>query len=173
MPSAPVKVVPYDPRWPQLFELERRELERELAPWIVGGIEHVGSTSVVGLAAKPVIDIMVGVRSLAQSRPAIDAAGRLGYVYWPYKADVMHWFCKPSDEHRTHHLHLIPFQSALWHERLAFRDLLRTNTDVARAYERLKRELAAVHEFDREAYTDGKYPFVIQALAGSRDDRGS
>ena len=78
-----------------------------LQPWLAGPIEHIGSTAVPGLAAKPVVDIMAGVESLDASRPAIAALERAGYCYAPYRADTEHWFCKPSPQFRTHHLHLM------------------------------------------------------------------
>jgi GrpB-like predicted nucleotidyltransferase (UPF0157 family) len=162
--DAPVRIVPYDPTWPLSFEAERAALADLIAPWLAGPIEHVGSTAVPGLAAKPVIDIMVGVRELEASRPAITELARLGYCYFPYHAEIMHWFCKPSPAHRTHHLQLVPWMSPLWVDRLAFRDLLRTHADVAADYAALKRRLAAEHEFDREAYTDAKTPFVEWVL---------
>src|ERR671917_510706 len=87
--NAPVEVVPYDPAWPSGFEEERAVLEGLLARWLVADIEHVGSTAVPGLAAKPVIDIMAPVESLEASRGCIEAASHAGYMYWPYKADVM------------------------------------------------------------------------------------
>lgn len=147
-----------------MFELERANLAMELRPWVVGSIEHVGSTAVVGLSAKPVIDIMVGVQSLAASRPAIPVLRELGYQYAEYKTDVMHWFCKPSFKVRTHHLHLVPYDGPLWRERLAFRDLLRSDPVVASEYDQLKRDLATKHRFDREAYTQAKYPFIARCL---------
>lgn len=101
-----------------------------LAPWLVGPIEHVGSTAVPGLQAKPVIDIMAAIGDLAASRPAIEALKPHRYGYFDYKADEMHWFCKPSDAERTHHLHLVPFGSSLWRARLAFRDRLRTDAAI-------------------------------------------
>ncbi len=162
--SAPVRVVPYDASWPAEFERERRDLAALLAPWLVGPIEHVGSTAVPGLAAKPVIDIMAGVRDLDSSRPVIDVMPRLGYCYWPYREEVMHWFCKPSDAFRTHHLHVVPFRSQLWRDRLAFRDYLRVHRPVAEEYASLKRRLAKRFELDREAYTDAKLPFVNRVL---------
>jgi GrpB-like predicted nucleotidyltransferase (UPF0157 family) len=125
----------------------------------------VGSTAVPGLVAKPVIDIMVAVASLAASRPAISALADIGYVYVPYRAEVMHWFCKPSPSFRTHHLHLVPFGSRLWVERLAFRDHLRRDAAVAAEYAELKRRLAQRYEFDREAYTDAKEPFIRRVLS--------
>ena len=164
MNEAPVHVVPYDPTWIDKFESERVALEKLLAPWRKGPIEHVGSTAVVGLCAKPVIDIMAGVKSLSESEPAKNILCQAGYQYAEYKTDVMHWFCKPSFTIRTHHLHLVPFESPLWYERLAFRDLLRTNFAVAAEYAALKQELACRFEFDREAYTDAKYPFIMRAL---------
>jgi GrpB-like predicted nucleotidyltransferase (UPF0157 family) len=166
--SAPVHIVPYDPRWPGAFGLERDALASLLSPWLAGPIEHVGSTAVPGLDAKPVIDIMVGVLGLEASRPAIAALTRAGYCYWPYREDVMHWFCKPSDSFRTHHLHLVPFESELWRDRLTFRDFLRTHPDVAAEYASLKHGLARSYEFDREAYTDAKGPFVARVLKLAR-----
>jgi GrpB-like predicted nucleotidyltransferase (UPF0157 family) len=164
-PQAPVHLVPYDPSWPSAFEQERVLLERLLAPWRRGPIEHVGSTAVPGLLAKPVIDVMVGVASLAESEPAKPVLERAGYHHAEYKTEVMHWFCKPSFALRTHHVHLIPHESPLWRERLAFRDLLRTNAVVAQQYAELKTDLARRHEFDREAYTESKYPFIQRVLA--------
>lgn len=162
--SAPVIVVPYDASWPSKFESEKQALSLALAPWLAGPIEHVGSTAVPGLAAKPVIDIMVAVENLDASRPAIPAAEALGYIYWPYKADVMHWFCKPSDAHRTHHLHLVPYGSELWRARLGFRDALRANARLAQEYAQLKLDMASRYRHDREAYTQSKTEFVQQVL---------
>ena len=165
--NAPIEVVLYDPAWPSKFEEERAVLEGLLGHWVVADIEHVGSTAVPGLAAKPVIDIMVPVESLEASRGSIEAASHAGYLYWPYKADVMHWFCKPSAAHRTHHLHIIPFDSPLWFDRLRFRDALRSNSELAEQYAELKLHLAKRYRYDREAYTEGKGDFVTAVLAGA------
>ncbi|MBK7470812.1 MAG: GrpB family protein [Betaproteobacteria bacterium] len=163
--ESPVEVVPYDQTWPLRFATERVLLESVLGPWLAGPVAHIGSTAVPGLAAKPVIDIMAPVHSLEASHPALAAALRAGYVHFPYRAEVMHWFCKPSPEYRTHHLHLIPLGSALWNERLAFRDALRADPAIAGEYAALKRRLAADFRMDREAYTDAKGPFVRRVLA--------
>src|SRR4030095_9936653 len=130
-----------------------------LEPWLVGRIEHVGSTAVPGLPAKPVIDIMAPVRDLESSRPALAALRAIGYCYAPYKTEVMHWLCKPGFELRTHHLHLVPLNSRLWAERLAFRNLLIADPSIARDYAALKHRLAATYRHDRERYTDEKGPF--------------
>lgn len=91
-----------------------------------------------------------------------------GYRYAEYKTDVMHWFCKPSFEHRTHHLHLIPFESPLWRDRLAFRDALRRSPALADEYAELKASLAQKYELDRDAYTEAKSPFIERVLARLR-----
>ena len=160
----PVIVEPYDPAWPAKFEAERKALEPVLARWLVGPIEHIGSTAVPGLPAKPVIDIMGAVRNLSSSKPAIEALLPLRYCYFDYRADVLHWFCKPSDVERTHHLHLLPFESQLWYERLAFRDCLRSDETTRLAYRNLKLRLASEFRDDREAYTDAKTDFIQSIL---------
>jgi GrpB-like predicted nucleotidyltransferase (UPF0157 family) len=160
----PVEIVAYDPAWPGRFECERKLLEAALAPWLEGGIHHVGSTAVPGLAAKPVIDVMAGVRDLEEAREAFTVLAELAYCHAPYK-DWMHWFCKPSPAKRTHHLHLIEPSHPEWAARLAFRDHLRAHPDDAERYAALKRQLAAEHRHDREAYTAAKTEFVRGTVA--------
>lgn len=154
----------YRREWPDLFEREKAALLEILGPWLHGSIEHVGSTAVPGLKAKPIIDIMAGVKDLDSSIGAIDVLRSSGYCYYPYKADVMHWFCKPTPEYRTHHLHLVPYDSPLWEERIRFRDILRNNIKVAEKYERLKLSLANDLSSDRESYTEQKWPFIKGVL---------
>ena len=160
-----VRIVPYDPAWPAEFEAERARLLPVLTPWLTGEIHHVGSTSVPGLGAKPVIDILAEVASLEESREAIEPLQALSYWWAPYQEARMNWFCKPSPEHRTHHLHLVVPGSEAWHEELAFRDALRAEPETARAYEELKQRLADEHTHDREAYTVAKTAFVESVLA--------
>lgn len=162
--DAPISLADYDPRWAQLFLKEREVLERVLSSWLAGPIEHIGSTAVPGLAAKPVIDIMAAVETLEGSKGAIVALQGLDYVHFPYRPEVMHWFCKPHPSFRTHHLHLVPCPSALWTERIAFRDRLRSDPEVAADYSMLKQRLAGAFAHDREAYTDGKTEFVSRVV---------
>jgi GrpB-like predicted nucleotidyltransferase (UPF0157 family) len=166
--EAPVEIEPYNDTWPRTFLAERTLLIQVLRPWLSGPIEHVGSTAVPGLAAKPIIDIMAAVNDLETSRPALEKLREIGYCYAPYRADVMHWLCKPSPELRTHHLHLVPFESPLWFERLAFRDLLAANPVLANEYAALKYHLAGAHRHDRERYTEAKGPFIEGVLRGAR-----
>jgi GrpB-like predicted nucleotidyltransferase (UPF0157 family) len=170
--DAPIELVAYDPAWPLGFAEERERIREVAGPWLTGEIEHVGSTSVPGLAAKPVIDIMAPVADLDASRPAIGKLEAIGYCYAPYRPDVTHWFCKPSPAHRTHHLHLVPGGSRLWRDRIAFRNALRSDAGLAREYAELKATLAGIHREDREAYTDAKGPFIDEALRRPRKPTG-
>jgi len=93
--DSPITIVGYDLQWPARFEAERL-LAEAIGAWVVdGAIEHIGSTAVLGLAAKPVIDIMAGVESLEASRAAVAVLERHQYCYAAYRTDVMHWLCKP------------------------------------------------------------------------------
>jgi GrpB-like predicted nucleotidyltransferase (UPF0157 family) len=164
--DAPIELEPYNAAWPAAFIAERDLLDSILSPWLAGEIEHVGSTAVPGLAAKPVIDIMAPVKDLESSRPALAVLEKAGYCYAPYKADAIHWLCKPSPERRTHHLHLVPPDSPRWIECLAFRDLLAANASLANEYVALKYRLATRHRHDRNAYTEAKGSFIEAALRG-------
>jgi len=164
MSEQSIEIVEHDPRWKSMFESEKKLLAKLIKPWLCGSIEHIGSTSVHGLAAKPVIDIMVGVHSLKASRNTIDILSKNGYCYYPYKAEIMHWFCKPTPEIRTHHLHLVPFESALWQERIKFRDCLRANAELANNYAKLKLTLAKEHKNDRDLYTMNKWSFIKSVI---------
>jgi GrpB-like predicted nucleotidyltransferase (UPF0157 family) len=169
----PIRVVPYDLAWPIRFEEEEVLLEAAIGKWVTGGVHHVGSTAVPGLAAKPVIDILVGVGDLESSRAAFEPLAELKYLYAPYREHEMHWFCKPDPAHRTHHLHLIPTGSQRFQDELAFRDFLRARPDVALKYQEVKQRLAVSYEHDREAYTEGKDTFVALALRDARGERNT
>jgi GrpB-like predicted nucleotidyltransferase (UPF0157 family) len=161
----PVRIHPYDPAWPTRFEAERALLADAIGDWVVGGIHHVGSTAVPGLAAKPVIDILVGVADLPSSRACFEPLARIDYKYAPFRPHEMHWFCKPDPSRRTHHLHLIPADSPRFRDELAFRDYMRAHPTAAAEYEALKRKLAARFEHDREAYTEAKADFIRSILS--------
>src|SRR5262249_12371857 len=99
------------------------------------------------------------------SRAAFGPLAELEYLYAPYLADQMHWFCKPDPRRRTHHLHLAPEGNDRFRDELAFRDLLRADATAAADYLALKRRLAAEFEHDRDAYTDAKTEFIARALS--------
>jgi phosphoglycolate phosphatase len=156
----PIRLEAPDPSWPARFEVEREALEQAIGQWVDGGIHHVGSTAVVGLEAKPIIDILAGVSDLESARACFGPLAQLDYLYAPYLPEEMHWFCKPDPAHRTHHLHLVPTGSRRYREELSFRDRLRADPKLAVEYAALKRDLAERYREDREAYTEAKGAFI-------------
>lgn len=160
MAEETIHLVDYSPDWLGKFSKEKKLIEKTLGNWIDGGVNHVGSTSIPGMTAKPIIDIMVGVKSLEEAKACIPILESIGYCYAPYKPDLMLWFCKPSPEHREYHLYLMEPTSYEWKARLAFRDYLRTHPDIAQEYIKLKQSLANTYANDRDAYTKAKESFV-------------
>jgi GrpB-like predicted nucleotidyltransferase (UPF0157 family) len=161
----PIQIAPYNPTWPARFEAERELLAAAIGGVATGGVHHVGSTAVSGLAAKPTVDILVGVDSLEASLACFGPLAGLEYLYAPYLPEEMHWFCKPDPNRREFHLHLIPTGSQRCRDELAFRDRLRADPGLASAYAALKLDLAARFPTDRDAYTEAKAAFIRTALA--------
>lgn len=168
MAQMQIFLVSYDLSWPAKFEEEKRLIESTIGDFIIGGVHHIGSTAIPGLSAKPIIDILVGVESLEKSRPSIELLSKLQYQYFPYRPDIEHWFCKPSDEYRTHHLHMIPTTHPEFKARLAFRDYLRSHEKTKSDYENLKQKLAEEFKNDREAYTEAKAQFIKAIVAKTK-----
>ncbi len=164
-----VVVVEYDPQWPARFDEEQRRVQEALGSRAIA-IEHIGSTAVPGLGAKPIIDIMVGVRDLAGAYAGCSAALQgIGYVYVPRRLQDRHFFQRGPWGARTHHLHVTEFGGPLWERYLLFRDYLRAHPDAARQYFELKRQVAARPGIDRPAYNAAKHPLidgVVARLAG-------
>lgn len=161
----PVFLVPWDASWPAQFAAERERLLAALPP--VLGIEHIGSTAIPGMDAKPVIDIMVLVAKISEHVRYLVELDTLDYRYLPYDEDRSpgrRFHFKPSLRHRTHHLHLVEAPSDYCDRHLLFRDHLRADADDARRYLELKRALAARHPDDREAYTNGKTALILEIL---------
>jgi GrpB-like predicted nucleotidyltransferase (UPF0157 family) len=159
-----VTVLPYDARWPTLFADAATELKRELAGRILS-IEHVGSTAIPGLCAKPILDILVGVPDFESARQLIPALTSLRYEFRPdEEIPDRHYFRRRNSEVRTHHLSLAEPGSSHYQQTIVFRDALRSNPAVARAYADLKLELAKRFPLDRSAYLEGKTEFVHSVL---------
>jgi GrpB-like predicted nucleotidyltransferase (UPF0157 family) len=131
-------VVPYDREWPRRFETERKALESVLAPWLEGGIHHIGSTAIPGTAAKPIIDMMAGVGDFEEARAAFGPLRQLSYEYAFHRPGTHRFAKPPPPAPSTHHLHLTEPGSDLWRERLAFRDALRADPALVAEYEALK-----------------------------------
>ncbi|MGD2183945.1 GrpB family protein [Lusitaniella coriacea] len=166
-----VIIVEYNPHWKALFEREVARIRKVLNENIISRIEHFGSTAVPGLAAKPIIDILIGVRSLTEAKQiAISGLETLGYAYWFDNPDPQRMFFVkglPPKPARTHHIHIVEPDSILW-ERLIFRDYLREHPDEAKRYAQLKHYLAQRFSGDREAYTRGKSKYVSFVLQKAR-----
>jgi GrpB-like predicted nucleotidyltransferase (UPF0157 family) len=161
-----VQITRYNTAWPGRFAEQRDQLEVSLASWLYGPIEHVGSTAVPGLAAKPIIDMAAPVRSLLEARRAIPVLEQAGWRYWPSDPNGSWrlWFLRPQPETRTHHLYLIQHDDAHLQELTAFRDRLCTDASARQQYAELKVLLAQRYKKDRDAYTAAKTPFVIRLL---------
>ena len=167
--SGSVRVVPYDASWPRLFQEESLRLRASLAPLAIE-LEHTGSTSVPGLAAKPVLDILAGVPEQLAIAPYVAALVAAGYVHRGEQGIPGREFFRRGDP-RAYHIHLTRVGSGFWREHLAFRDYLRSHADVRDEYARLKVALAARFPADRAAYIDSKAPFIrrVLELASSAD----
>jgi GrpB-like predicted nucleotidyltransferase (UPF0157 family) len=160
-----VQVVAYDPTWPERFAREAAVL-RSASGLIGAPIEHIGSTAVPGLAAKPTIDIAVGLGQLDDADPLLAPLSGLGYEYQPQAERVVpsrRFLRKGPASAPTYHLHLVECESPEWERWITFRDYLRAHPDATHAYEQLKWRLAAENP-DSEAYTAGKGPFIEAVL---------
>ncbi|MEX2720477.1 MAG: GrpB family protein [Candidatus Wukongarchaeota archaeon] len=167
---SPVRIVDYDPQWPIQYEEEKDRILGVIGH-IVLAIEHIGSTAVPGLGAKPIIDIMIAVRHLADAEKGIEPLKSVGYEYVPEFEDSLperRFFWKSPPESRKYHIHMVELTSVFWQRHLLFRDYLRTRPKVAQEYYHLKKELAAKHGSDRDAYTDAKTSFIKSVEAKAR-----
>lgn len=176
--AGPIRIVDYDERWPGMYEAEKARIIGAIGNWLVA-IEHVGSTSVPGLAAKPTIDIMPGLRSLSDAAHIIGPLEALGYEYVPeFEGDLpeRRYFRRGSPH--THHVHAVEMTSDFWRRHLAFRDYLRAHPDACEEYATLKRQLAEKHQTDSGGYTSAKTEFIRSveekaALATSPSSRSA
>jgi GrpB-like predicted nucleotidyltransferase (UPF0157 family) len=163
---AKVVVSSYCSAWPEISEAVRRELLGVFAPLEVG-IEHIGSTAVPGLAAKPVIDVLVGAASLADIEARIGGLEAVGYSYVSkYEAalPLRRYFVKAPAEGLRIHVHGVERGARLWREHLAFRDALRADEELRARYQELKLRLAREFADDKTAYTEAKGPFIEAAV---------
>ena len=165
--GAPLELAAYSSEWPRQFAAEQSALAA-IFPARAFRIEHIGSTSVPGLAAKPIIDILLGAPALSQIEGRIPAIQAIGYQYLPEYEAVLpqrRYFVKPTVAPRDFHVHAVEMESAFWTEHLLFRDTLRSEPDVAARYVALKHELAARYGDDRDRYADAKAPFIRSVIA--------
>ena len=169
MADAPVSIAQYDPAWLAGFDAESGRVAAVLEPWLAAPVEHIGSTSVPGLAAKPIVDMLAPVRSLSQAQDAVAPLQADGWVFWP-EDPCRHyrlWFLRPSPAARTHHLHVIEHGHPHARALIAFRDALRADSGLRAEYAGLKRQLAREHRGNRNAYTNAKAGFVARVVSAA------
>jgi GrpB-like predicted nucleotidyltransferase (UPF0157 family) len=161
-----VHLVDSDPGWPHAFEQLAAELRAALGDLAVA-VEHVGSTAVPGLVAKPILDLAVGLAPGADPDRAITAIERLGYAFRGDKGDTggLLFVLEDRPAHRLAHVHGVPHDGEKWRQYLAFRDRLRTDPHARAAYAELKRSLGEQFADDRQAYTAGKAAFVAALMS--------
>ncbi|MDQ8039107.1 MAG: GNAT family N-acetyltransferase [Rickettsiella sp.] len=170
-----IKLVPYRSQWPKMAELEIKTLQEILPKKHLLDIQHVGSTAIPGIIAKPIIDILIAVDSLAAVKQiTIEKLAVLGYQYWQDNPDTEKMFfvkgMPPFAEQRTHHVHIVEPGSKHWQEKMLFRDYLLTHSRSVTDYENLKKELAQKHRHDREQYTAAKAQFVNEILYKAKEE---
>ena len=157
-----MRIVDYDPAWPARAAAELARVGAALADLAVR-LEHVGSTSVPGLAAKPIVDLQVSVAALEPRAAYVDPLESIGYLFVPYAtAPEYHFFGKPRERPRAVHLHVCAAGSFEELRHLAVRDHLRADPAEAARYEAVKRESARRNPEDRIAYMAGKEAFVLE-----------
>lgn len=157
-----VELVPHDEQWHRIFAEEEARL-RDVIGEFVTRIEHVGSTSICGIAAKPILDIAAAVSDKMNAERCVAPLENIGYEYRGENGiEGRFYFVKGKP--RTHHLHILLSDSDEWRNHLFFRDYLRQNPKAAAAYDKLKKELARKFKSDRDAYLDGKGGFVERIL---------
>ena len=161
MSDKEVLLTPYSPMWPAIFDMEKRRLLEMFNDAVV--VEHIGSTAVPGLGAKPVIDMMLGTPDIKLVESRLDALAAEGWRYVPEFERAMperRYFTKLDRPPGRFHLHAVPLGGSFWQRHLAFRDSLRADARLADRYWRLKQQLAARFPDDRGAYTDAKSEFI-------------
>jgi len=168
--TSPIEIVDYDPAWPAMYEAEKARILGAIGDHL-GVVEHVGSTSVPGLGAKPIIDIMASVDHIAEALVVEEPLAPLGYTYLQeYETFIpeRRFFRRTSDDGvLTHHLHIVETTTAFWDDHVLFREYLKAHPTTARNYEAMKRDLASLVA-DRTAFTDAKTPFIQGVLTRAR-----
>jgi GrpB-like predicted nucleotidyltransferase (UPF0157 family) len=168
-----VRLAPYDPAWRDLFAAEAARLRAALGGRVLV-IEHVGSTSIPGMDAKPILDMMAAVPTLAEADRLVPLVEALGYELRPDpEIPERRFFVRGRTTRRTHHFSLAEPASRYWRDTLLFRDWLRAHPEAAEEYRALKHALAARHATDREKYTNGKEAFVHAVLARARAEHAA
>ncbi|MGP4041866.1 GrpB family protein [Gracilibacillus sp. D59] len=159
-----INICNYNSKWTEQFATERDKIVEILGDKVVR-IEHIGSTSIKGLAAKPIIDILLGVQHLDEVSDFVYPLKEIDYEYVPKpEFKDRRFFRKGEWGKGTSHLHICEYDSSQWIEKLLFRDYLRLHPEAAQEYEVLKKVLASEYKYDRHTYTKKKEPFIKTIL---------
>lgn len=159
-----ILLVPHRAEWKSFFESEA-DLLRESAGDYLVAVEHIGSTAISGLDAKPIIDILAGVRNIEDAERCIAPLVKIGYEYRGEQGIAgRFYFRKGTGDVSTHHLNIVEMTSDFWQNHILFRDYLRRHADAAQEYGNLKRELAVKYKGNRPAYTEAKAAFIESVL---------
>jgi len=162
----PITINPYDPRWAEYFEEAKQPLLQALGDYALD-VQHVGSTSIPGISAKPVVDIAVAIEHYPLPDDVLDAVKSLGYMYWgEYGIPHRHLFFI-RDGPVGYNVHINELANDQFQRHVLFRDYLRAHSDAVREYEDLKRQLAARFD-DVGPYADSKSEFVQSILTKAR-----
>lgn len=165
-----LRVSPYREEWKNLFEIEKRDIEEAIGDYIED-IQHVGSTSIPGMPAKPILDIAITVKNFEEARICIEPLCEREYTYKGENGiPRRHYFLK--GEPCTHHIHLIEEDSEEWEKLILFRDYLRSHQNTAEEYKELKRNLLQKFRGDRKFYQAAKSDFVEAVIRKSRNQPG-
>lgn len=169
----PLEIHHYNPQWPAWFEAEKARVLAALGEAVVA-FEHVGSTAVPGLAAKPIIDMIAGVVRFADAEACHAPLVALGYAYEPGREVFMphqRFYCRKTDGLPSHHLVVTAIDSEPWDQHVLFRDYMIARPRVAAHYETLKQVLRDRARGDDATYTAGKTPFIQSIVEIARADR--
>lgn len=160
-----VKLVPYDPEWPRLFNEEKTKIQGVLGADVLG-IEHIGSTAIPGMDAKPILDLMMAVPQIDRYDIYVETLEKLGYQFRrDYRKEQEHvLLVKGPEEKRTHYLKMTTLDSNFWREHILFRDYLIRHPERADIYRQLKYNLLEKYGGERSNYTDDKAPFIKETL---------
>lgn len=167
-----VTLAEYTHQWREAFCEERALLADALA-LVPCQIEHIGSTSVPGLKAKPLLDIAVGIKGSYPLTDCIPIIESIGYTYRGEDDEIGYMFVRGPQDNRTHYLHVVRLGDSNWDRWLMFRDYLRANPDARQTYESEKTRLATLFEEDRDSYTSGKSRVIGDLLSKAKDVRNS
>jgi len=169
LPSGMIQLSPYESAWRILFLEERDRLQASIGGYVLD-IQHIGSTSIPGMLAKPILDIGIAVADFETAACCIPPMEKLGYTNKGENGiPRRHYFVKGDP--RTHHVHMVEIESEGWRNNLLFRDYLIKSPETAREYARLKQELAKQFATEREAYQAGKDGFIKAALHKAREGK--